>query len=100
MPDKEEEDGLLRVLEVAARLLSLAYAAWLIWTLIPEHRRRLMIMRGMAGIRNGAARAASRTGAQAISLEARTGAENYLVPYALSRVREAASAAYEKLRYS
>lgn len=100
----ETEDSTAEKLELAAKLLGLIYALmsvlFLIWTLIPNHQKRLLGMRAMEAIRSSAERLASRTGAQAISLEARTGSENYLVPYGLSLLRDKAAVAYEKLRYT
>lgn len=94
------EDRLIRRLELAAQLLGVGYSLWMVWTLIPEHRQRALLMRAMAAIRSSAARAACLTGAQAISLEARTGCENYVVPYGFSLIRDKAAAWYEKGRYS
>jgi hypothetical protein len=96
----EDEDALARRLKLAAEALSLVYAIWMIWVLVPEHRRKLAIMRITAGIQNTAGALASRTGTQAMSLEARTGRENYVLPYGFSLIREKAAAWYERLRYS
>lgn len=97
--DGQEERAVTHI-KLLVELLSLAYAIWLIWVMVPEHRRKLMAMRVMEVIRRLAERAASRTGEQAISLEARTGTENYVVPYVLSRMRDAAHDVYERVRYS
>lgn len=94
------EEKLIRRLELAARAISLAYAIWMVWMLIPEHRQKMARMRVMEAIRKSAGRAASRAGAQAISLEARTGTEAYLLPYGLSVLRDKAAAAYERARYT
>jgi hypothetical protein len=96
----EDEDRLARRLKLAAEALGLVYAIWMIWLMVPEHRRKLAIMRAMAVIRNGAGALASRTGTQAMSLEARTGTENYVVPYGFSLIRDKAGTWYERLRYS
>jgi hypothetical protein len=96
-----EEDPLIRRLEIAAKVVSLAYALWMVWMLVPAARKQRAAMRAAAGTRNAAGWLASRTGAQAIGLEARTGCEpSYLVPYGLSRLRERAEGWYERARTS
>lgn len=91
-------------LEKITKLLSLAYAMisvlWLLWILIPEHRRRLLMMHAAASLRQTAGRLACRTGHQAMGLELRVSVENYELPYRLSLVREWAAKVYEKLRYT
>ena len=94
------EERAIMWMKVVAELLSLLYVIWMVWLMIPEHRRRLMAMRAMEAIRSGAERAASRAGAQAISLEARTGTENYHLPYGLSLLAGKAAKAYDKLRFA
>ena len=97
----DEQDPVARRLEIVARLLSLGYATWMLWTLVPEPRKRRMIMRAALAIQNCADWAASHTAAQAISLEATTGSEpSYALPYGFSRIREKAAAWYERARYS
>lgn len=94
------EERVIVWLKLLAELLSLLYVIWMVWLMIPEHRRRLMVMQVMEAIRNGAEQLACRAGAQAISLEARTGHENYHLPYGLSLVANKAAKVYEKMRFA
>lgn len=91
-------------LDQAVKLASLAYMIasllWLAWALMPEHQRRETAMRLMGRLRDRARGAAKCTGRRAITLEARSGCENYGLPYLLSQLAEHASAAYERLRYT
>ena len=95
-----DEQWLMR-LRIATELLGLAYTIYVIWILlVPEHQRRLMMMRLMGLIRNSAGKAAFRTAHQAMGLEIRGHGTNYELPYRLSLVREWARREYDKLRYT
>jgi len=102
-PDSQnspDEQWLIR-LRIATELLGLAYTIYVIWILlVPEHQRRLMMMRLAGLIRNSAARAAFRTAHQAMGLEIRGHGTNYELPYRLSLLREWARRQYDKLRYT
>jgi hypothetical protein len=102
--DQAAQDQAMRRLEMAAKILSLMYALisvlWLVWFLIPEHKRREMAMRALRTTARTAWRTASRAGQQAMDLELSGHGTSYGVPYGLSRVAAAAEHAYEKLRYT
>lgn len=97
------QDATARI-ELIVKILGLAYTLmcvlWLVWAMIPEHRKRLLMMRLAQGTQKNASRAAFRTGHQAMGLEISGSGENYSLPYALSMVAELAARAYEKLRYT
>ena len=102
-PESQQDDAerLLTRLRIATELAGLAYMIYVIWVLlVPEHRRRLILMAATARIRTAAGAAASRTGRQAMGLELRGHASNYQLPYRLSQVRDAAAQLYDKLRYT
>lgn len=98
------QDDTAAKLETAAKLMSLLYALvsllWLLWILIPEHKRRLAAMRMVKAIERSAWRTAFRAGHQEMGLELSGCATSYQVPYLLSRVAGKAGQAYEKLRYT
>lgn len=99
--DSEPEERVQRRLQIATELLGLAYTIYVMWVLlIPEHQRRLVLMRVTEAIRSAAGRAAFRTGHRAMSLEISASVENYELPYRLSLVRDRAAVIYEKLRYT
>lgn len=104
MNSSSDDQELAARLDVTVKLLSLAYALisliWLAWMLIPEHKRRLLAMQIAASLKTTAQRAASRTGRQAIAHEARSGCENYTLPYRLSLLAERAGRAYDRMRYT
>lgn len=97
-----DAEQLLMRLRIATELLGMAYTLWVIWQfLIPEHQRRLILMRAAERTRRSLARAAFRAGHQAMGLElSGPGMSSYRVPYLLSRARDAAARAYERLRYA
>jgi hypothetical protein len=96
----EDEDPLVRRLEVAAKLLSLLYASWMVWTIIPPSRKQQWRMQILRGIRNGADWAASLTGRQAITQEALSGTEpSHFLPYGFSRMRDWAARRYDRARW-
>ncbi len=101
MNSSSEQDGSAQeVMRLIAALLSLVYGVWMIWMMVPEHRKRLFLMRLSQGIQNCASRTACRTGRLAMDEELRSGVPNYHLVYGLSQVRERAAAAYESLRYT
>lgn len=79
-------------------LLALGISAWMLWTMVPEHRRQLLKM----GLAQKAERitgsAARRAGAASMGAELATGQQNYTLPYGLSLVRDKLTAAYHRLR--
>lgn len=96
----ERESSVQEVTRLIAALLSLVYAVWMIWMIIPEHRKRLFLMRLSQVIQSGASWTACRIGELAIQEEARSGVRNYYLVYGVSLVREQAATAYERLRYT
>lgn len=101
---EEPRDETIRRLEMTAKILSLVYALislmFLLWALIPEHRKRLMAMKVAKTIEQSAWRTAFRAGHQAMALELSGHGTNYELPYRLSQVADKAGKAYEKLRYT
>lgn len=101
---QDETEQLTARLDLAVKAASLAYALasllWLMWILIPEHKRRLLAMQAVAAVQTTARRQACRTGHQAMGHEATSGCENYLLPYRLSLLAERAGKVYERLRYT
>jgi hypothetical protein len=97
------DDEAARRLEMAARALSLIYAIivilFFLWSMIPEHRKRLMMMRLAQGTQRNASRAASLAGHQAMGLELSGHGERYELPYRLSIIAGKAGKAYDQMRY-
>lgn len=102
MDDEETtpQDDALRKIEMAIKLLTLAYSLWIIWMMIPAHHKRLWAMRAVKTLERSAWRTAFRAGHQAMGLELRGRATSYELPYMLSLLGEKAGRAYEKLRYT
>jgi hypothetical protein len=103
MSDSDQQSAADR-LDLAVKLLSLLYAVislvWLLWMLTPEHQRRAWAMAAAAATERKARAVSRSTGRQAITLEARSGCENYGLPYALGLLAERAHRAYDRLRYT
>lgn len=88
-------------LQLATAILSLIYTAYILWImLVPEHQRRLILMRAASQVRSLSARAAFRTGHQAMGLEISGSGRNYELPYRLSQLRDLSGRIYERLRYT
>jgi len=100
----QQDEDAARQLELATKILGLLYAlislAWLMWMLIPEHRKRLWAMRAVQAIRQATGTLAFRTGHKAMGHELASSTENYALPYLLSVARDKAAAVYERLRYT
>ena len=99
--DQDAAERLLTRLRIATELAGLAYMMYVMWVLlVPEHRRRLILMAIAQRTRKAAGAAASRTARQAMGLELRGRGSNYELPYRLSQLRDAAGQVYDKLRYT
>lgn len=89
-----------QVIRTLAGLISLLYSLALIWMIIPEHQKRLFLMRLSQAIQNSARSAACRVARRAMREEVRSGVPNYLLPYGLSLLAERAMTAYDRWRYT
>ena len=89
-----------QVIRTLAGLISLGYSLALIWYLIPEHQKRLFLMRLSRAIQNSARSVACRAGVQAMRAELRSGVRNYALPYTLSLLADRAVQAYNRWRYT
>lgn len=89
-----------KVVQTFAKLISLVYSLALIWYLIPEHQKRLYLMRLSQAIQNSARSVACRAGVRAMREEIRCGVRNYYLPYSLSLLADRAVAAYNRWRYT
>lgn len=99
--DEPADDGrAAQVVRTLAGMISLLYSLALIWMMIPEHQKRLALMRLSRAIRNSARWAACRAGERAMLEEARSGVRNYLLPYSLSLLADRAVQAYDRWRYT
>jgi hypothetical protein len=85
----------LKLLEAAA---GLALTAWLLWSMIPDHRRQLWRMGLLSRLHRWTALAARRAAAASMAAELASGQENYTVPYGLSLLRDRFTTAYERAR--
>jgi hypothetical protein len=100
-PDVPGDDGrAARVIRTLAGLVSLLYSLALVWFMIPEHQKRLYLMRLSQAIQNSARSAARLAGERAMQQEARSGVPNYLLPYGLSLLADRAVRAYDRWRYT
>lgn len=93
-----DEDELQRRAELIQALLSLAVAAWMLWTMVPEHRRREWRMRLLLAGRKMTGTCARRAGAASMRAELATGQPEYTVTYGLSLAREWLARAYDRTR--
>lgn len=87
-----------QVVKLLASVVSLAYSLWLIWFLIPEHQKKLFLMRLSRAIQNAARQQACRAARPAMRAEVRSGVRNYLLPYSLMLLAERAQRAYDRWR--
>lgn len=98
-----EEDQDSRI-ETGAALLSLLYAlvsvVWVMWIMIPAHRKRLIAMQLTWRLHQSARLAAFRSGHRAMGRELSGRAVSYELPYRLSLAAEESGRIYDKLRYT
>lgn len=95
---ESDEGTASEVMRILARLISLLYVIALVWMMIPEHQKKLYLMRLSQAIRNRARSAACRVGVRAMREEVRSGVPNYVLPYSLSLLAERAMRAYDHWR--
>ena len=100
--DEPAPDGgrAAQVIRTLAGLISLLYSLALIWFLIPEHQKRLWLMRLSQAIQNSARSVACRAAERAMREEIRCGVRNYALPYTLSLLADRAVQAYDRWRYT
>lgn len=79
-------------------LLSLGYLLWMLWLMVPDHRKTMLRMRLLRSSSRVMNRLARHAGAASISRELATGLEQYGVPYRLARWSLALDAAYDRAR--
>jgi hypothetical protein len=97
--DRTEQDRAAEArLKLIVAMLSLIYTIWMLWELIPDHRRRLAMMRLIAMLRSSVQRGARRAGVEAMRAELVTDRENYALPYALARSADWLGSVYDKCR--
>lgn len=93
-----DEEAELR-LRIAVQILTMIYTVWTVWmVMVPPHQRQLLRMRALAAARTTADRIARRAGEASMGAELSTGHENYVLPYRLSRARDALGRAYDRAR--
>ena len=91
MSDKEQA-------ELVQALLGISLSLWMLWMMVPEHRRKLWRMRLLLTARRWTDWAARRAGAAGMRAELAMSQQNYALPYSLSLLREQLAAAYDRTR--
>lgn len=91
MSDKEQA-------ELVQALLGISLSLWMLWMMVPEHRRKLWRMRLLLTARRWMASAARLAGAGSMRAELASGHQNYALPYSLSLLREHFAALYDRAR--
>jgi hypothetical protein len=89
-----DEDRLALRLQLAEAGLGLAISLWLLWTMVPEHRRQELKMRLLTIAQQMSQASARRIGEVSMGIELATGEQAYQVPLFLSRCSEAIGRAY------
>jgi len=85
-------------LQTLQRLLSLLVAIWLLWEMIPEHRRMAWRMAILRAAQEECWRASRGIGHLAMRAELAGDGQRYIISYALARAAERARAAYDRTR--
>ena len=91
MSDKEQA-------ELIQALLGIGLSMWMLWIMVPQHRRQLARMRLLNGLKQWTGWAARRAGAASMRAELATQQQNYVLPYSLSLLRDRLAAAYDRTR--
>lgn len=96
-----DEDQAARRLKLIEALMSLGLAAWMLWTMIPQHNRQILKMRLILAGQKTTARCARLAGALSMGAELASGREPdgaYAVPLGLSHARDWLGRCYDKAR--
>jgi hypothetical protein len=95
---RQEEEGIPRLLASLYLLLSLAYLVWMLWLMVPDHRKTALRMRLLRSSSRVTSRLARHAADRSMSRELATGLEQYEVPYWLARRVLDLDAAYDRAR--
>lgn len=94
----QEQEDMPRVLASLYLLLSLAYLVWMLWLMVPEHRKTMLRMRLLRSSSLVMSRLARHAGAASMSRELATGCEQYGLPLWLASRSLELDAAYNRAR--
>jgi hypothetical protein len=98
VPKRSSEDERSSGLQLALALLVVAAEVWFV--LIPEHRRKEILLNLTKNLRTISARLARRVGQREMGAELRGERPAYELSYFLSCLRDGAASFYERLRAS
>ena len=93
-----DEERLAQRIKLAEAMAGLCLTGWMLWAMVPEHRRKLWRMTALSTLRRWTDCAARRTGAASMGAELSAGVENYALPYSLSLCRDRIGRAYDRAR--
>jgi hypothetical protein len=93
-----KDEATPRLLASLYLLLSLAYLVWMLWLMVPEHRKTALRMRLLRSSSLVTSRLARHAAARSMSRELDTGLQQYEVPYWLARRVLDLEAAYDRAR--
>jgi len=93
-----EEELPVQRLKMIEACLALGMTGWMLWSMVPVHRRQLWRMGLLARLQGWTGSAARRAGAGSMRAELASGTENYVLPYGLSLLREQLAALYNRTR--
>jgi hypothetical protein len=93
-PGSADGGQVLKLAILGTEFLALA------WVMMPEHARRLILMRAAHRARIMLGLAARRAGHAAMGSELATGQREYTAPLILSAARDMMTRAYDRLRYA
>jgi hypothetical protein len=94
----DDQDQLLIRVKLIEAMIGLGLSLYLLWIMVPEHRRQLLRMGLIARAERVTGSAARRAAALSMGAELATGEQNYGLPYLLSLAREQLAAAYDRAR--
>lgn len=81
-------------------LVALVAVGVQLWFLLPEHKRKLVLLKVTETVRTTSSRLARRVGEQQMRAELRGDRPAYELPFFLSCLRDRAAVAYDRLRNS
>ncbi len=94
----EDQQAIPRGLASLYLLLSLAYLLWMLWLMVPEHRKTALHMRLLRSSSQVTSRLARHAAARSMERELVTGLEQYEMSYWLARRALDLDAAYDRAR--
>jgi hypothetical protein len=93
-----DEERMVQRVKLIEAALGLGLSMWMLWQMVPQHRRLEWRMRLLLRAQSLTGMCARRTAGLSMRAELATGRQDYTLPMAFSTLREGLAAAYDRAR--